>query len=310
MPVRVIHNWAGPQHQHLRTSANYHAGALMMRLDRSVDDPKWGTVDAIWSNNEVGNVTVVHSAGLTPDFWGTCDLMAMCSFALAEVQPRVQAARKIGTREARIEVLKYLTPESLLRYQARWNYSHSEGVENVLQGFVEKERQEEKERREEEKRREEENRQVNNMLCNVKENAMAKLAKLEEGLVKEEKERRKGEKPQEEGAPGKVQDSLDMLTRLAKLEVDLGKDEKGRREVMKLHEERLRRMEKFRREGNIRGVQVLFSKLEGDLRKEEEVLKARLSKIEEELRKDDERLNKQEEERMAMVAEELREEVV
>ncbi|KAK8078619.1 hypothetical protein PG996_004789 [Apiospora saccharicola] len=273
MPVRVIHNWAGPQHQHLRTSANYHAGALMMRLDRSVDDPKWGTVDAIWSNNEVGNVTVVHNAGLTPDFWGTCDLMAMCSFALAEVQPRVQAARKIGTREARIEVLKYLTPESLLRYQARWNYSHSEGVENVLQGFVEKERQEEKERREEEKRREEENRQVNNMLCNVKENAMAKLAKLEEGLVKEEKERRKGEKPQEEGAPGKVQDSLDMLTRLAKLE-------------------------------------DLFSKLEGDLRKEEEVLKARLSKIEEELRKDDERLNKQEEERMAMVAEELREEVV
>lgn len=85
-------------------------------------------------------MTLTLRDGWTPDFWGTCELKAFCAWALAEVQPRVQGALKIGTREARAEVMDYITGENLLRYSARWHYSHSGEVERALKAFMEKER--------------------------------------------------------------------------------------------------------------------------------------------------------------------------
>ncbi|KAK8005902.1 Alpha/Beta hydrolase protein [Apiospora marii] len=102
-----------------------------------------GTVPDEWAGNS-GNVTLIHHYGVTPDFWGTSDLMGLCAYALAEVQPRVRAARKIGTSEAREEVMEFISkPANFSRYFARWNYKHGSNVETTLQTFVEQERRKE-----------------------------------------------------------------------------------------------------------------------------------------------------------------------
>ncbi|KAK7919945.1 hypothetical protein PG985_007967 [Apiospora marii] len=68
--------------------------------------------------------------------------MGLCAFALAEVQPRVQDARRIGTSEARAAVMEFIKPANFSRYFAQWNYKHGSRVETVLREFVEQERRE------------------------------------------------------------------------------------------------------------------------------------------------------------------------
>ncbi|KAI4868639.1 hypothetical protein F4820DRAFT_409074 [Hypoxylon rubiginosum] len=81
--------------------------ACWMMLNINIDDPTWGFAPFEWQI-DINNVIVVKEDGQDLSFIETMNFFAFC----ADFLDQVEHAAEIGTRQAKVEAMTFLTPEN------------------------------------------------------------------------------------------------------------------------------------------------------------------------------------------------------